>query len=486
MHKHSAIILAYLKKKSKADVEQIVRETGLNIDQLLHSLEELKGIGAVTYTKKTDTQLCLTDEGNAYKERFPEERFADMVAEAEKKGMRIKAADIKEEQRIGFIWAKKNGWVLVHDGNLVITNDGREALRSVYGLREALMHIADSKGIDEKAVGALKRRGLVDIKERSYIDSVSITEHGRSIDTNLKDRIGEVTREIISSQSWKERTFEEYDVKVSGEKVLLGREHPIHEFIGRVRDAWLSMGFTESDGPVVNPAFWNFDVLFTPQDHPARDAHDTFFLSDPSEIEIEDKRFVDRVRRMHETNWRGKWDYQKSKRMVLRTHNTVLSARHIMELGGLPNEQYPVKRFFVGRVFRNESPDYKHLAEFYQSEGIVVGDNLNLSNLFYELKEFFGRVLGKDAKQIRFRPSYFPFTEPSLEVFYFNKRHNDFVELGGAGIIRREVCKALGTEKVVLAWGLGLDRLLLDVLELDDINELYLNRIAWLRDRKEV
>lgn len=139
----------------------------------------------------------------------------------------------------------------------------------------------------------------------------------------------------------------------------------------------------------------------------------------------------------------------------------------------------------MGRVFRNESLDYKHLADFYQSDGIIIGDDLTLSNLIYELKEFYHRLVGTHIK-ILMRPSYFPFTEPSLEVFYFDSRHKEYVELAGAGIIRKEITDVLGTKKRVIAWGMGLERLLLDRLGIDDVGKVYKNRMAWLRTRKEL
>ncbi len=484
MHRHSGIVLSYLKKRSSAGVDELRKATDLSADQLLWSIEELKAHGAITYTKRHESVFSVTSEGLSYTKRFPEEVFLQKVLIAEGDGGKVRPADVKEDERIGFLWAKKNGWIVIDGDVLHPTEKGRSV--SDYRLRDALNAIVSGRTeTDEKVLSTLKMRGLVEIKERSIIDQISITEHGKSLDTNVKERITGLNREMILTGSWKGKRFEEYDIKAS-ERLYPGRIHPMHDFVNRVREVWLSMGFSEADGPVVNPAFWNFDVLFTPQDHPARDAHDTFFLANPMEREIEEKGIAERVRRMHESNWKGRWDYQTSKRHVLRTHNTVVSAREIMKLGNLDSGSYPIKRFFTGRVFRNESPDYKHLAEFYQSEGIIIGDKLNLSNLIYELREFFGRVLGRGAGQIRIRPSYFPFTEPSLEVFYFDKRHNDFIELGGAGIIRREVCEALGTKKRVLAWGLGLDRLLLNLLELDDINEIYSNRISWLRERNEV
>jgi len=133
-------------------------------------------------------------------------------------------------------------------------------------------------------------------------------------------------------------------------------------------------------------------------------------------------------------------------------------------------------------VFRNESTDYKHLAELHQYDGIIVGDNLTLANLIDTLKKFYTK-LGLD--NFKFRPSYFPFTEPSLEAFYYDEEHGDYIELAGGGIIRKEIIKAMGINKTVLAWGGGVDRLMISnkIFGLDSIATLFKNDIGWLRTR---
>ncbi len=489
MHIHCSKILSYLSNKDKeVDLEEVQRSTGLGKDEVLWAIETLKGDKAVSYKKKATHFMGLTKEGLSYVDSFPEERLVRDIASERISG----AAGIKD--RIGLVWAKKNGWLDIKDGKLVLTYEGREIVkRREYPLRKVLSEIVDGKYPENRTflnkddIKTLKSRKLIDIKSSASLYGIRITESGRKLLDwvgSQTPRIKNLSREVILNKSWKTKGFEEYDVGAPAETVFPARAHPMHEFINEVRDTWLDMGFEECTGPIVNPSFWNFDVLFTPQDHPARDKHDTFFLSNPRFIEVEEADMIPKIKAMHESGWGSKWDESIARRALLNTHNTVLSARYIRDFARTHSDR-TAKAFFVGRVFRNESLDYKHLADFYQSDGIIIGDDLTLSNLIYELKEFYHRLVGTHIK-ILMRPSYFPFTEPSLEVFYFDSRHKEYVELAGAGIIRKEITDVLGTKKRVIAWGMGLERLLLDRLGIDDVGKVYKNRMAWLRTRKEL
>lgn len=487
MHRYCSMILNYLKSRGSASADQLIAELGLGEDKVLWALEVLKREGAIEYKRDTVTEVSLTEEGKSYIDMFPEERLVKSVAEGKVRAV----GDV--DDKIGLNWAKRNGWITIDGGKLSLTKLGASIEQSGrYALRDTLRDLSaggDTKRIMLKsstAFDSLKRRHLIDVHERGTIGTIRITDTGNSINDNV-DEISYLDREIIKGRLWEGKRFSEYDVNISYGDIYPARMHPMHEFINMVRETWLSMGFVEGSGPIVNPAFWNFDVLLTPQHHPARDMQDTFFLSDPDTVGTGERSLLKRVKAAHERSFGTDWDVSLAKRALLRTHNTVVSARYIRELGSSRRAKYPIKAFFVGRVFRNESIDYKHRAEFYQSDGIIVGDNLTFSNLIFELREFFGRLLGESvAESIMLRPSYFPFTEPSLEIFYFDKNHKDYIELGGAGIIREEITGALGMNKRVLAWGLGLDRLLFDRMGIYDINEIYRNRVGWLRARKSL
>ena len=173
--------------------------------------------------------------------------------------------------------------------------------------------------------------------------------------------------------------------------------------------------------------------------------------------------------------WGYDWDEDIAKKTVLRTHTTATTIRRLAQFYR-NNEKVPVKVFCIDRVFRNEKLDKSHLAEFTQVEGIVIDEGTTLCDLIGLLSEFY-RKLG--FKKIITRPGFFPYTEPSMDVIvWFN---NSWLELGGSGIFRPEVTEPLGVKHPVLAWGLGLERLAMLRLGLNDIRKLYISDIDWLR-----
>jgi phenylalanyl-tRNA synthetase alpha chain len=238
---------------------------------------------------------------------------------------------------------------------------------------------------------------------------------------------------------------------------------------------------------LVNTCFWNFDALFVPQDHPAREMQDTFYMKSPSRGKLPDKAIVERVRAMHEhggkigsLGWQYKWGDEPAKKLVLRTHTTVLSSR---TLAALKKSDWPAKFFAVGRCFRNEALDWCHLFEFNQTEGIVIDENANFKHLLGYLKRFFAKL---GFPQARFRPAYFPYTEPSIEIDVFHPVHKEWVELGGAGMFRPEVVEPLLGEAVpVLAWGPGFDRIMMEYYKITDLRDLYKNDLSQLRGMRQ-
>jgi phenylalanyl-tRNA synthetase alpha chain len=294
-----------------------------------------------------------------------------------------------------------------------------------------------------------------------------------------------LTPELLASGRWKGRAMRPIDVEAKAPRFFPGRRHPVRDFIREVREAYISMGFTELRGDSVHPAFWNFDALFIPQDHPGREMQDTFYLEGVSDRRLARKGVVSNVASTHESGWKTgskgwgyTWRIEEARRLVLRTHNTVLTVRALSETKG---EEARV--FAVSKVYRNESLDYKHLAEFYQMDGIIVGKGLNVRHLMGFLKEFYKKLGMKDVK---LWPTYFPYTEPSLEVVGYSQAAKSWIELSGSGVFRPEVTIPLGVRVPVLAWGPGIERLMLMRFGLDDMRALYGNDLSWLRSRMEL
>ncbi len=338
--------------------------------------------------------------------------------------------------------------------------------------------------INKELVDALLKRSLLEIRERSVVKSIAITKSGIELlsSSPKEEGISALTREIIKNKDWEKAKFKPYNMNAVVEQIYPARLHPFREFLNFMRQKWLEMGFIEVHGPIVESAFWNFDALFSPQDHQTREMQDTFFLSNPKQLTIDDIEVMNRVKKMHLTGWKEKWSEEIAKSAVLRTHTTSVSARYMNKLSKAVDASYPLKLFSTGSVFRNENIDYKHLAELHQYDGIIVGDNLTLANLIDTLKKFYTKL---GLENVKFRPSYFPFTEPSLEAFYYDEEHGDSIELAGGGIIRKEITKAMGINKTVLAWGGGVDRLMISnkIFGLDSITTLFKNNIGWLRSR---
>ena len=294
----------------------------------------------------------------------------------------------------------------------------------------------------------------------------------------VKDEVAQLTPELIQTGKWKDVSFRKYDIRTFAPADHPGKKHPLTRIADEVRRIFISMGFKEIDEEFVQPAFWNMDALFTPQDHPARDIQDTFYLKHPASLKVTDEEIVKRVCRSHEdgggtgsSGWGYKWSRAESERALLRTHTTVNTIRSLYDY-----PEPPVKVFSLSKVFRNEAIDATHLPEFMQIEGIVMEKDASFDMLCGIIREFYGKMGFED---VRFRPGYFPYVEPSLEVEVQFK--GSWMELGGAGVFRPEVTAPFGVKHPVLAWGFGFERLAMLRWNLKDIRDLYISDVDMLR-----
>jgi len=469
--------LELLKALDDTSLSEAGKKLGLG-EGVYSATHALAKEGLISLREETSEILSLGREGAAYaKEGLPERKALELI----KKGA-VEIRDLGREAQIALMWLKKKGWAEIDGGRIRITDKGKTAGR---GKDEELLEIlakgerkkSELKGFEE-AIEMLKgRKDNIVIKEVKSFEA-ELTSKGRGALARPVEGEGvsSLTPEMLKTGTWKNARFREYGIR-EAEEIWPAKLHPLKIAIEKIRRIFIDMGFTETRGNFVESSFWNFDALFQPQDHPARDLADTFYLED---IEYDLPAQHKEVKAMHETGgdtesrgWQYQWDSMNAMKAVLRTHTTVVSARNLTTSG------IPAKMFSVGRVFRNEALDYKHLAEFYQVEGIVVGENVNFKNLLWYLKEFYSKL---GFKKIRFRPSYFPYTEMSCEPEVYFEDKKEWVELGGSGIFRPEVVKPLlGAEVPVLAWGLGLERPLMLKMGLDDIRTFYKNDSDWLR-----
>ena len=458
-------------------------EVDMEMVKTMNAASWLQSKGLVKVEENLFREYEVTEEGQRFlEEGLPEKRILQGV---DKVSLRELDEKFGKEAAIAVGWAKRKGWCeIVKEGDekfLVVTEKGREEAKKRQPEEEALERIEGGDvGIDEEMVSILKKRKAIRERER-IVRNIILTEEGWDVynkGITIEEEISQLTPEMIKSGEWKNKKFRKYDVRAFAPSVYPGKLHPLNQLIEKIRRIFAEMGFTEIKGSYVESCFWNMDALFIPQDHPARDMQDTFYCRRPSTIDVEDS-LIEKIARVHEDGgetgskgWGYKFNREESRRALLRTHSTVNTIRYLAM-----HPEPPAKVFSVERVFRRESIDSTHLPEFHQVEGIVYERDANFPMLKGILREFYTKM---GFENIRFRPSYFPYTEPSLEIEV--EWQGKWIELGGAGIFRPEVTLPFGVKEPVLAWGLGLERMAMIILGLKDIRMLYFSDISWLRE----
>ncbi|MGC8497084.1 MAG: phenylalanine--tRNA ligase subunit alpha [Thermoplasmata archaeon] len=473
-------VLLRIKEKNGRSilVSELLKEGFKSMVELMNALSWLKMKGLLKLDEVIKTEYIITAEGKYAIENGLAERIVfNYIRDNGINKIDSLIQNInKKTVTLGISHLKDLG-CRIDKGIIEILDPGEVDLR----ITERELFIKNFK--TEKNEDLLKhflKRGMIekkDIVERI----VTLTDIGIKIineGIELKEEVSQVTPELIQTGRWKGVEFRKYDVSLFAPKIYPGKIHPITSFIQQIRSIFLRMGFEEITGEYIQSAFWNMDALYIPQDHPAREMQDTFYLSYKN-FKLPD--YKDTVKSVHEngfkesTGWGYKWSEDIAKKPLLRTHTTVNSIHYLFE----NREKETFKVFTIGRVFRRENMDPTHLPEFTQIEGIMTEKNANLSMLMGLIKEFY-RAMG--FMEIKLKPSYFPYTEPSVEI---DVKYNDrWLELGGAGIFRIEVTEPLGIKTPVLAWGLGLERLAMLYFGIQDIRELYVSDIEKLKNLK--
>lgn len=490
-HNEKRLLLALDERGGSASAADLVSEGAFSVEvEALSAASWLESKGLAEISERSERFYVLADP-RAVTEGLPERIAIRLIAEA---GGSMPMADMEAGMpegmgKIAVGWLKRKGLAdISSEGGaktMVLTQRGREALGAPMADEELLARMAEAPvaeaDADPQVVKGLKgRQGMIAekvVSERSVSLTALGAEAARS-GIELKPQVTDITDRMIQSGEWRDAEIRMYDIQTFAPTAYPAKKHMLSRLGAQVRRLFTDMGFTEMKSEYVQPAFWNMDVLFTPQDHPARDLQDTFYLESPARIRIEDEELVARVRAIHEdggdtgsTGWGGEWSREKAEMALLRTHSTISSIKYIAE-----HPDAPRKAFSISRIFRNESIDATHLPEFTQIEGIVLDENGNFDMLISMIREFYARM-GFD--QIRIRPAYFPYTEPSLELeVFFNGK---WMELGGAGIFRPEVVAPFGVDVPVLAWGFGYERLAMLKWGIRDIRDLYISDIDHLR-----
>jgi phenylalanyl-tRNA synthetase alpha chain len=483
-------MLTLEKLGGRSSVAQIIKTSGLAHAAVMRAALSLSAKKLLQIHEQKQTTIALSEEGRQHAEKgLPERRLIRALiklgSEATIEETVNEAALERDLTTIASGWLHRKNWVTMK-GNMLKTSEEPpmevdEKLLSLLQEKGLLLIESLSKEM-KSAAYVLKKRKLIEMDKKT-LRELELTDTGwKLVKRGIKavEEVSQLTPELILSKKWQKIKLRKFDVTAPGPVVYPGKIHPVQEIIQMVREAFLEMGFTEIRGPIVQTAFWNFDALFQPQDHPAREMMDTFYLAQPKEGKLPRKNFVDAVAKTHENGWttgsRGwqyKWDPQEAKRLIMRTHTTAVTIHYLAE-----HREPPVKVFSVDHIYRNERLDYKHLAELYQIEGIIMDKNVTLRDLIGTLKEFYLKL---GLKRVEFWPSYFPYTEPSAQATAYVPELKTWIELCGMGIFRPEVVQPFGIKCPVLAWGGGLERLVMLKLGVDDIRFLYKNDLGWIR-----
>ncbi len=476
--------------KDHLSVQDIQKLTKLQEVEVVRALQWLENKKILHISRNTKEIVSLDDNGKKYREEgLPEHRFLKVLEHPLSiKEIQQRANLDNNELTIALGLLKKRNLITIKD-KITRTPEAETLITQEFPELELLaklpVDIAKLSPHEKQLYEELKHRKRIIRTDIRKIKTINLTDLGKKLLTvDLKrEYIEALTPSILNSTIWKTKPFRRYDVIINVPQITPAKRHFVNQAIGYVRRIWLDMGFKEMTGPLLDTTFWNFDALFVPQDHPARELQDTFYVQGQGTLPSQE--LTKKIKQAHEAGtpksrgWQYRWDQKKATDLVLRTQTTSLSARTLAQL---TKKDLPAKYFAIGRVFRNEALDWSHLFEFDQTEGIVVDENVDFTHLLGYLKEFFKKM---GFEKIRFRPGFFPYTYNSVEVEVYNTSRKKWIELGGAGIFRPEVVKPLlGKEIPVLAWGLGLGRIIMDYCEIQDLRDLYKNDLNQLKTMK--
>lgn len=433
---------------------------------------------------------ALTPEGSQIAKEGSHEARVWAALPVKGQGKPVTPVELKkqvgdETAKVGQGRAFKNGWI-GKDGDGLVKLVG--SIKDTAKLELQEIETTGDLKAGEKILADLRKRKLVVQRKGQWF-----TVHkGPNFSTSTAKPETDLTADMLTSGAWKTSTFKKYNFEAEGIPPSGGALHQLLKVREEIRSIFMEMGFAEMPtSTFVESAFWCFDALFVPQQHPARDLQDTFYISDPPASLDPEPSYYKRVSTVHEhggygsIGYRAPWSHEESKKLLLRTHTTASSAHMLYKLaarcrgeevegdekefthGAKPTTAHgdaksddgfrPAKLFSIDRVFRNETMDATHLAEFHQVEGVVADRDLTLADLIGFMRVFFSKM---GIEQVRFKPAYNPYTEPSLEIFAFHPMLHKWVEVGNSGMFRPEMLEPMGFPKNVRVhgWGIGLER----------------------------
>ena len=491
------ILLALEKNSGRSRINDLIRDTGLVDAAIMRASLILVDKNLIKINETINNVISITEEGEEHaKKGLPERRLLNSLKRSDGyapiEEVQIRTSLQADLLSIGLGWLHSKKWAKTVDQKLKLIQDPPT------GADERLLSLLEKEGsilikeLEEELhdiVPVLKRRRLIEV-EKKTIRELELTEEGYNYilkGIQIIDEVSQLTPKMIKSGEWRKLKLRKYDIKAQVSETWPGKKQPYRRFLDDLKWRLIALGFQEMTGPPVEFMFFNCDALFMPQDHPAREIHDIYFIENPSQGDLKAyEEYTKNVGKCHRDGWKTgskgwgyKFSLEKAKQLVLRSQGTALSARMLIN----PSLEIPGKYYSLSRCYRPDLVDRTHLTEFNQVEGIVLGEGLTLRDLLGVLEKFALEIAGAD--KVRFRPDYFPFTEPSVELSAYKSDYG-WLEFGGAGIFRPEVTLPLGIEVPVIAWGLGVDRIFMMKKDISDIRDLFTQNLKWLRDQEVV
>jgi len=492
-------LLPYLKEETT--VQELVSSSGLQEVEVNRALMWFRNREIVS-TEIVEKELVVLSENGELASQFglPEFRILTALLNGPKTLSQLESDSLPRPEimaSIGVLKSKQSATVsrvnnniqleLLPAGKILVENNLYEPQQFFNNHKSFPIefHSLDEK--ERSIVKELSRRKnmlKVEIQKTTIVRLQPLGNQLISANIDFSNLEEQLSDTMLKNGSWKGKTFRTYDVKSPVPPLgLRGRRHPAREANNIIRDIYLKMGFQEMEGPWVETCFWCMDSMWIPQDHPARDVQDTFFIGQNGDLP--NPELVEKVKAVHETGgdsgstgYQKPWDPELAKQLVLRTHSTATSFRYLNKIGNVDG-----KYFYVANIFRNEAVDATHLAEFVQAEGFVIGDNLTLSDLMGFIREFYARL---GITKIRFKPTYNPYTEPSLEAHYYDEQKKKWYALINSGIFRPESLAPYGIKKTVIAWGMGASRVAAILNNKNNLRELVGPTVSfdWIANHK--
>jgi len=479
--------VAVLETASATDaltIDELADATGHKPETVAGAVFDLRDEGLVAVEERADATVSLTDEGETYRETgLPEVRLyqaavaAGATEEPAEMGRVVGASGLEgPEVDVALANYGRKGYGDVGGGEIAADPDADPENDTEADALDAIA-AGDADEVADDTVDRLESRGLVAVDERT-VRSVTLTDEGVDLlmaGVERAETVDRLTPELLTSGEWRDAEFAEYNVEAEAENAPGGKVHILRQTADRVKDTLVGMGFEEMEGPHADADFWINDCLFMPQDHPARTHWDRFALDVPPIHDLPED-LVDRVEDAHRNGvgadgdgYHSPWSEAFARAVALRGHTTSLSMRYLS--GEAEGELEPPQRYFsVEKVYRNDTLDPTHLLEFFQIEGWVMAEDLSVRDLMGTFTEFYERF---GITDVRFKPHYNPYTEPSFELFGRHPETGELVEIGNSGMFREEVLSPLGVDCDVMAWGLSLERLLMLMYGFEDIRDVH-------------